>query len=58
MKVKLDEVRVESFATTAGNDGARGTVNAHEATPRFSCQPYYTCPECASPVMEERPIDD
>lgn len=64
MKVKLENLRVESFATTAGAGGARGTVNAHEKasaalyTCRFSCPPYYTCPECAPPVMEERPVED
>ncbi|HET7464435.1 MAG TPA: hypothetical protein VFJ82_24460 [Longimicrobium sp.] len=62
MKVKLENLRVESFATTAGADDVRGTVNAHEAsalyTCRFSCPPYYTCPECAPPVMEERQIED
>lgn len=58
MKAKLEELQVESFATTENGAGARGTVNGHEATPRFSCQPYYTCPECASPVMDERPAED
>jgi len=52
MKVKLENLRVESFATTLETDDVRGTVNAHEATGvvytcKFSCPPYYTCPECA-----------
>jgi hypothetical protein len=58
MKVKFEDLRVESFVTTTNAADARGTVNGHEATPRFSCQPHYTCPECASPVMDERSIED
>jgi hypothetical protein len=61
MKVKLEELLVESFATTPQAMDARGTVNAHDAslkTCRFSCPPYYTCPECASPVMDERKQED
>jgi hypothetical protein len=61
MKVKLEELRVESFATTAAADDARGTVYAHEAsilTCRFSCPPRYTCPECAPQVMDERAVED
>jgi len=59
MKVKLEELCVESFATTPQAMDARGTVNAHEATfvytCKWSCPPYYTCPECAPRAMEERP---
>ncbi|HEV7589782.1 MAG TPA: hypothetical protein VGO40_16825 [Longimicrobium sp.] len=61
MKVKLEELRVESFATTSLATTARGTVNAHDAslaTCRFSCPPHYTCPECASPVMDEPRRED
>lgn len=62
MKVKLENLRVESFATTAAGGDARGTVNANEAsalyTCRFSCPPYYTCPECAPRVVPERPAED
>jgi hypothetical protein len=51
MKVKLEDLRVESFTTTVEADDVRGTVNAHAAslllTCRFSCPPRYTCPECA-----------
>lgn len=62
MKVKLEDLSVESFATTSEGVGRRGTVNAHEASPlytcKWSCPPYYTCPECAPPVMEERVVED
>ncbi|HEX8246470.1 MAG TPA: hypothetical protein VF541_23395 [Longimicrobium sp.] len=58
MKVKLDDIRVDSFATTAETAREQGTVRAFEATPRFSCQPQYTCPECASPVMPQREQED
>ena len=62
MKVKLEEVRVDSFATTAETVDERGTVQAHEAslllTCRFSCPPKYTCPECAPPAFPERPRED
>ena len=55
MKLKLDEVAVESFATTDGDAETRGTVQGQEFSyPHFSCPPKYTCPECASPVMAPR----
>lgn len=56
MKVKLEEIRVDSFATTSDVAEERGTVQAHAAsviTCRFSCPPRFTCPECASPRQEE-----
>ena len=62
MKVKLEEVRVDSFATTAEAGDGRGTVKAHEAslllTCYLSCPPKYTCPECAPPAFPERPRED
>ena len=58
MKVKLDDIRVDSFPTTSEPTREQGTVCAFEATPRFSCQPQYTCPECASPVMPQREQED
>lgn len=58
MKVKLEDVRVDSFATTPETAREQGTVHGFEATPRFSCQPQYTCPECASRVMPERVQED
>ena len=57
MKLKIEDLRVDSFATADGQGESRGTVRANEATPYWSCQPKYTCPECASPVMEERAAD-
>ncbi|HSU15397.1 hypothetical protein [Longimicrobium sp.] len=52
MKVKLEEIRVDSFATAAEPSAQRGTVNAHMQTSytcKWSCYPKYTCPECAMP---------
>ena len=38
MKLKLDEVAVESFATTDGDAETRGTVQGQEFSyPHFSC---------------------
>ena len=47
MKLKIEELLVDSFATDDAARDARGTIHAHEATPYWSCQPKYTCPECA-----------
>jgi hypothetical protein len=57
MKLKIEDLRVDSFATADGAMEGRGTVRANEATPYWSCVPRYTCPECAPPVMEERAAD-
>jgi hypothetical protein len=56
MKVKLDDIQIESFITTPEMAGERGTVQAHDAsavTCRYSCVPKYTCPECAMTRAEE-----
>ena len=53
MKIRLDDVQVDSFATTHATVAERGTVHANEVTVRFSCPPKYTCPECASPPFHE-----
>ena len=37
LKLKMDELRVETFETTRGLANARGTVRAHEATPPDNC---------------------
>ncbi|HSU15396.1 pinensin family lanthipeptide [Longimicrobium sp.] len=62
MKVKLEEIRVDSFVTSAEPVDGRGTVRAFEAslllTCHLSCPPKYTCPECAPPVMPERERED
>jgi hypothetical protein len=58
MKIRLDDVRVESFATTHAPVAERGTVHANEATVHFSCPPRYTCPECASPAFPEPEAED
>jgi hypothetical protein len=58
MKIKLDDVRVDSFATTHAPVAGRGTVHANEVTVHFSCPPRYTCPECASPPFREEPAED
>jgi len=54
LKLKIDELRVETFATDAATDG-RGTVRANGATPPdncfsgvWSCIPEASCGEtCA-----------
>jgi len=61
MKVKLEEIRVDSFATTAEAMDEKGTVNGYNAsliTCRLSCPPKYTCPECAPPAFPDRPRED
>ncbi|MBV9107912.1 MAG: hypothetical protein JO306_00720 [Gemmatimonadetes bacterium] len=57
MKLKLEEIRVESYATL-DVDVARGTVRGEEmaaslVTCRLSCPPKYTCPECAPPALPD-----
>lgn len=50
-KLTLDDLHVESFATTPPLQAERGTVHGNAAslvTCRLSCPPRYTCPECAS----------
>jgi hypothetical protein len=51
MKLKLDQVRVESFATEDAAPEMRGTVQGHASqlivlTCRPSCPGHETCPEC------------
>ena len=58
MKIRLDDVRVESFATTHAPVEARGTVHANEFTVHFSCPPRRTCPACASPAFPEPDAED
>lgn len=58
MKIRLDDVQVESFPTTPEIAEEDGTVHGFAASIPRSCPPFYTCPECASPVMEERPRED
>ncbi len=56
MKVKLDDIQIDSFITTPEMVGERGTVQAHGAsavTCIHSCVPKYTCPECALTRAEE-----
>ena len=53
MKIRLEDVRVDSFTTTHAPAEERGTVHANEVTVHFSCPPRYTCPECASPAFLE-----
>lgn len=58
MKLRIEDLHVDSFATVEAGADARGTVQAHEVTPLRSCQPRYTCPECASPVFEPAERED
>jgi len=53
MKLKLDDVQVESFPTTAKMEAEDGTVHAFAASIPRSCPARYTCPECASPAFPE-----
>jgi hypothetical protein len=53
MKLKLDDIQVDSFPTLEPASEA-GTVHGQEfSAPHFSCPPRYTCPECANPGMHE-----
>ena len=57
-KVKLDEIRVDSFTTTPEVAAERGTVLGNDAsavTCIWSCVPRYTCPECALTRLEAPP---
>lgn len=58
MKLRLDEMRVDSFSTTPARADEHGTVYANEVTVHFSCPPRYTCPECAPPAHPERDDHD
>ncbi|HEX8696172.1 MAG TPA: pinensin family lanthipeptide [Longimicrobium sp.] len=61
LKLKLDDLQVESFPTADGGAKGKGTVKAHDVptywlpgcwtAPDYgsTCEPVYTCPECASP---------
>lgn len=62
MKLKLEEIRVESYVTLEA-DAARGTVRGEEMdasllTCNLSCPPKYTCPECAPPAIPDRRRED
>ncbi len=60
LHLRLEELRVESFSTTSETARA-GTVHGNDYPTRFvsdcytgpdygaTCEPVYTCPECASP---------
>jgi hypothetical protein len=58
MKLKLDDVQVESFPTTAEMGAEDGTVHAFAASIPRSCPAKYTCPECASPAFPEPRAED
>jgi len=61
MKVKLEEIRVDSFPTAADPMRQRGTVNAYDQTAStcvWSCVPKYTCPECMYPALPQRDAQD
>ncbi|MDB4950610.1 MAG: hypothetical protein JWM27_3259 [Gemmatimonadetes bacterium] len=59
MKLKLEDVQVDSFPTTAETADAEGTVHAFQFSyPHFSCPPKYTCPECANPGAHEQPAGE
>jgi hypothetical protein len=51
MKLKIDDIRVDSFDTAAEPAETRGTVEAHASqliviTCRATCPGQETCPEC------------
>jgi hypothetical protein len=61
LRLSLDQLRVESFTTAENARYGRGTVRGRESTffPRdcvtfqgSTCEPAYTCPECAIPETE------
>ena len=56
LRLAPEELRVESFGTTAAGADERGTVHGlatggpgYTCYGRPTCVPIYTCPECASP---------
>ena len=61
LQLKVEELEVESFATARSGADAKGTVKSQElptywlpgcwTSPEYgsTCEPVYTCPECASP---------
>ena len=53
MQLKVEDVAVDSFATTLAPSDGRGTVRAHEDLARITRWPVYTCPECATPPDTE-----
>ena len=55
IRLHLEDLRVESFATAGEGQAPRGTVRAH-ASGYFTCDPnVWTCPECAYPDTESCP---
>ena len=50
MKLKLTDLRVESFPTDETDAEARGSVEGYGGIsyPLRSCPPKLTCPECAA----------
>ena len=50
MKLKLDDIRIDSFATADAAPGQRGTVHGQATllliTCRATCPGNETCPEC------------
>ena len=56
LRLHLEDLRVETFATDGEGPGARGTVRAQATGYYTLCQPYaWTCPECAQPDTESCP---
>ena len=49
LKLDLDELRVETFRTDAGEAAGAGTVHAAEATPGHSCLRTACCPDTFQP---------
>jgi hypothetical protein len=53
MKLKLEDVQVDSFITVDASAEQNGTVQGYQFSVLFSCPPKYTCPECAPPAIDE-----
>jgi hypothetical protein len=50
MKLKLEDLGIESFATEEEQRNEGGSVQGYAfSAPHYSCPPRYTCPECAPP---------
>lgn len=54
MKLELQDLDVQAFATTDAASGPAGTVRGHEDAP-ITFRPIYTCPECNPPREEPDP---
>jgi len=48
LKLSLDDLRVETFETTAGPENAAGTVHALDRDECAACSEYTGCSDCTA----------